>query len=110
MTTEDCRQYLITNWSPKIKAQYEEVDPVATEEDKKYSQKVIKDAFNPKKWKRVMKYNVGSNTDQENCDYGSDPKYVGGVVRAFYLQGTDHITINLIEKDGQIIADEDMGD
>ena len=79
---------------------------------------------NPKKWKRRGKYNVGSKTDTDGgidcggCDFG-DNEFVkqetgvdptGGVIREFWLEDTDHVTIALLEKDGQLYYLDDLSD
>ena len=117
LSTADCQAWLVQNKAEDIKAMFDDGD---TSDDGGYSKKIIANASNPSKWKRMTKYNVGSDIDKGKkecasggyggmnyCDY---PKYAGGVVRTFYLDGTDHITYNLIEVNGQIVGEDDCSD
>lgn len=75
----------------------------------------VQNGKNPKKWKRVMKYNLGSPTDMEHFQYSEIwPQYTRGphtaVVRHFWLDGTDHITVALIEYNNQIVEWDDLSD
>ena|ERR1019366_10239676 len=76
-----------------------------------YCRESLINSRKPKKWKRLRKYTVGSPTDAENClsleDY---PELTGGIVREFWLRGTDHVTVQLVEKDGKIVFIEDLSD
>lgn len=117
LSTADCQKYLVDKYAKDIREMYME-DGVDELSD--YSKKIIANAANPKKWKRMTKYTVGSDIDKGEkecapggyggmnyCDYG---KYAGGIVRTFYLDETDHITYNLIEVDGQIVGEDDCSD
>lgn len=118
LSTADCQKYLVEKHAEDVKARYEDYgDGEEISDDNK---QVIKNAANPKKWKRMTKYTVGSDIDkgEKECapggyggmEYHRYPKYAGGVVRTFYLEGTDHITYNLIEVDGKIVGEDDCGD
>lgn len=119
LSTADCQNWLIQHKLEHIKAMYgDETDD--TPENKTYYNEIITNASTPKKWKRMTKYNVGSDIDkgEKECapggyggmNYCDHPMYAGGVVRTFYLEGTDHITFNLIEVNGQIVEAEDCSD
>lgn len=114
LSTADCQKYLVEKYAEDVKARYEDY------QDSPDNQEVIKNASTPGKWKRMTKYNVGSDIDkgEKECalggyggmNYHEYPKYTGGIVRTFYLEGTDHITYNLIEVGGKIVGEDDCSD
>lgn len=119
LSTEDCQAYLVEHFAQRALDRYsledaEDADP----EWKKDIEKIHANAKNPKMWKRVTKFNVGSKTDMEGggghytgMRFGECKEYKGTICRIFYLEGTDHITIGLFEKDGKILdAHEDLSD
>ena len=123
ITTADCRNFLASD--PTVQRIIHERAADAVEIA--YSDKVISNGKNPKRWKRITKYKVGSKTDLEGGELGggmgySHPdqvKYVirecgvdptGGVVRDFWLEETDRVTISLLEKEGQLYFLEDLSD
>jgi hypothetical protein len=75
-------------------------------------------AKNPKKWVREWKLTYGSKAWIEKKDHvygtftktqlGFDP--VGAVVRRFWLRDTDHISIEVWERDGKIVFIDDVSD
>ena len=86
------------------------------QEEIAYLNKIGKDGKNPKKWKRMSKFKVGSNTDKnflQLCELtpemlgGKD--LTGGIVRIFQL-GEESIVVLTVEKDGKIVFIEDVGD
>lgn len=118
LSTADCQKWLVEHMAPDIVEMCQEAlkeDPTCT-----YAQEETANALNPKKWKRMTKYNVGSDIDkgEKECapggyggmNYHNHPKLAGGIVRTFYLEGTDHITYNLIEVDGVIVDTDDCSD
>ena len=116
LTTEDCQKYLVEKHADDIAAMFNDPDY----ENDEGTMLWIKNAKNPKKWKRMTKYNVGSDIDKGETPcapggyagrgYHEHPQFAGGIVRTFYLEGTDHVTYNLIEVDGQIVGEEDCSD
>lgn len=134
LSTADCRKFLATNpgvlklvrdrvgYDPSPAAWLAQCDGDAQEVA--FFQGWLNNAANPKKWKRRAKYGIGSKTDREGgnsgggCDYGEgdyvrqshgvDP--AGGVVREFWLEDTDHITLALLEKNGALTVIDDLSD
>lgn len=116
MNTAELKQFLATNAEVQrmIQERYDlgEYEDNAPAEEIAHHEKVVRDAKDPKKWKRVRKYNVGSVTEM---GVGDDiahvyPHLIGGVVREFWLDGTDHVTFLLVEKDGDIKLVDDLSD
>lgn len=138
LTTADCQNFLASNKEIQdlietTRYDFSEIDEGSDEEDSTgytdYLIRVNKDRRNPKKWVRTRKYKVGSTTDTElglnlasyeelkkDKQYFSYeifskiPDLTGGIVREFWLRDTDHITILLVEKDGEIVYFEDLSD
>lgn len=119
LSTADCQKYLVDTKAADIKEMYSEVDGDVGDQIDEYSAKIIKNAATPAKWKRMTKYLVGSDIDkgEKECapgGYGGMNYHshipVGAVVRTFYLEGTDHITYNVIEVDGKIVHEDDCSD
>lgn len=127
ITTADCRKFLTTD--PKVQdvvqGRYDIVEcEVDDPEEIKYFNKVLKDAKIPKRWKRRTKYKIGSETDRMGGDVGGGSDYansdyikqsigfdpVGGVIREFWLEGTDHVTVAILEKDGVLTLVDDLSD
>jgi len=125
ITTADCRKFLVSD--PEVQGVVEgrydmddaDLDPFDDAEEIVFFSKVLENGKNPKKWKRVRKYNVGSKTDtDEGCNFadnefvkqmrGVDP--TGGVVREFWLEDTDHVTVAILEKDGKLYYLDDLSD
>ena len=119
LSTADCQKYLVEKKLEDIKAMYGDETDTSPEGQAFYNE-IITNASNPKMWKRMTKYNVGSDLDkgEKECapggyagmNYHQRPQYAGGIVRTFYLEGTDHITFNLIEVDGKIVGEDDCSD
>jgi len=136
LKTEDCVKYIIDKFGHGLKEMYAElvaeteynmVDAKGRgdEANVKWYKNVLKDyekleknCLNPKKWKRLCKYKVGSKIDTEGSDadytgfsIGKEfPELVGGIARFFELDGSDHITHLIVEKDGEIVYTEDYSD
>ena len=119
LTTADCTKFLATD--PKIqqlaKDRYDWDNDDYDDESRKYAAKVIIDAADPKKWKRRNKYKIGSKADMDGgageysgMRYGENPEYAGGIVRIFWLQDSDHITVALLELDGKLKLIDDLSD
>lgn len=127
LSTEDCRKFLVTD--PSVQAivkkhcNISDYDPVVDSEQISYCQKTAQAAQNPRRWRRQAKYGVGSKRDLEgggmaygddfgvDCvlkTLGVDPR--GGVVREFWLEHTDHITVVLLEKAGKLFLLDDLSD
>lgn len=110
LTTADIQQILATEprYLKLLREQYDSADW-------KSANKLQRDAINPKKWTRKIKYLVGSKTDKMGSDAGGGlmlcetPSLAGGIVREFLLKDTDHVML-LVEKDGKIVYVEDMSD
>ena len=122
LTTAACQKWLVENKGVARKAEYEDdmKRGILDDNEAAWAKELATWACNPKKWKRMTKYNVGSDIDKgdKECapggyagmNYHENPRYLGGIVRTFYLEGTDHITYNLIEVDGQIVGEDDCSD
>jgi hypothetical protein len=121
LSTADCQKYLAQTKGAERQADYESdkkrgmTDP----DELAYAKELADSASNPKKWKRMTKYLVGSDIDKGEKDcapggYGGMDyaRHIpaGGIVRTFYLEGTDHITYNLVEVDGKIVYEDDCSD
>jgi len=122
LTTADCTKFLTTDAEIQkmVRERYEEhleeLDEDEVEERAHYT-KLIANSSNPKKWKRRNKYSVGSKIDIEGgngeyggLDYGQNPDYAGGIIRIFWLEDTDNLTLALLEKDGQLKVVDDLSD
>lgn len=78
----------------------------------------VTNAKKPGKWKRQHKYKVGSQADKDNLGYDDPwfanylklPTLVGGVIRIFWLEDTDHVTVSLLELNGKIYFLDDLSD
>ena len=129
ITTADCRLFLTTDtacravWEGAYGLEnYVDDDP----EELAWAKKNLANAANPKKWKRIGKYTIGSKTDIEGSDttgagggdfanhWGNEAlgftPAKGDVVREFWLEDTDHCTIVLIEHGGRLRFLEDRSD
>lgn len=126
ITTADCRNWLVA--SPKVQQLIRDRTGTTDGDPDPDAAQWIAWGKNPKKWKRNCKYKVGSKTDLEGADSGAggggygdaegvemtkqfcgvDP--TGGVIRNFWLEGTDHVTIAVLEKDGNLYLLEDLSD
>lgn len=124
ITTADCRNFLVTD--PKVKQIVEDRSghTDAANGDESWSDvqtQWVTDSKNPKKWKRQTKHKVGSKKASVVLDYGTpenaafckqqigvDP--TGGVIRTFWLEGTDHITIAILEVNGTLYLLDDLSD
>lgn len=121
LSTADCQKYLVDTKGAERQADYQEdmkrgvLDP----EEAAYAKELADAASTPSKWKRMTKYNVGSALDKGDKEcapggYGGMNYHrhipLNGIVRTFYLEGTDHITYNLIEVDGKIVHEDDCSD
>ena len=128
ITTADCRAFLSTD--AKCRAVWEgsysldnfvDCDP----EEIEWARKNLANAANPKKWKRIGKYGIGSTTDLDGNDSGAGggdygnhwgtetlgfTPHKGDVVREFWLEDTDHCTIVLIEHNGSLHFLDDRSD
>lgn len=123
LTTKDCQEYMVKNHAQDALERYspkKEMVPYPGEaEERKELEKICRNAKTPSGWKRTAKYTVGSKTDRDGSDsegytglnYAElRPDLIGGIVRTMYLRDSDHITYNLIEKDGKIVFEDDMSD
>lgn len=125
ITTADCRKWLASNQKVQrtVWERYCPDEADCAQEKQEYL-KVIATGKVPKNWKRNTKYKVGSKTDIDGGDsggglnYGNNPYVIqcagvdptGGVIREFWLDGTDHVTIAVLEKDEQLYFLEDLSD
>lgn len=126
VTTADCRNFLVSNAEVQhhVRDRY---DPTDCDNDKNYRrelEQICRNGANPRKWKRNIKYKVGSKVDREGGDRGGGLSYcdnefverdlgvdpTGGTVREFWLEGSDHITYALLEKDGKLFLLDDLSD
>ena len=125
ITTADCRNFLVNDPETQriVQGRYDLSECGDSEpEEVAYFNKVLRDAKNSKRWKRQRKYKVGGRVDEEQgSDYGDDfsvklcqqrfgvdPR--GGVIREFWLEDTDHVTVALLEKDGKLYCIDDLSD
>ena len=124
LRTADIQQFLTTNEEVQkmvadrlgISDGMLEIDDLDSEE-RKYITETQAKGKKPKKWKRLMKYGVGSKTDKDNCsplcelgiDLTGGVDLTGGIVRIFQLE-EESICVLTVEKDGKIIFIEDVGD
>ncbi len=109
MTTAQCRDWLVSN---------SQIQQLVRDRCHGDDDIWIQWGQDKKRWKRQRKYNIGSATDKEWYNYGNntfvekmlgvDP--IGGAVREFWLQGTDHVTVAILEKDGVLYFLEDLSD
>jgi hypothetical protein len=113
MKSQDIKKYLATDEliQHRIEARYEtsdldKNDPDEAELIKEYSL-IINKAKNASNWKRIRKYKWGGSKDHIFYD---DDKLQGGVVREFWLEDTDHITVAVIEVNNKIVTTEDLSD
>jgi len=114
LTTDDCRKWLAA--SPVIKKLVKDRSGVSDGEEDALTEWVI-DAADPKKWTRQSKVKVGSKTDKDDMNY-ADPFFAnqlgfpltGGVVRTFWLKGTDHVTVSILELNGSLHFLDDLSD
>lgn len=118
LSTADCRNWLSTN--PKIQQLVSDNSGVSDGEV--YHAQWVVDAKKPNKWKRQSKHKVGSKLDLANsCPVGDiegikvvksllgiDP--TGGVLRNFWLEATDHITLQVLELNNQLYLLDDLSD
>jgi len=131
ITTADCRKFLAEHPEVQqhVRGRYDPEEDYGEGSDDyiKELEQICRNGANPKKWKRNTKYKVGSEIDREGGDcggggdfgndfavkycleeFGVDPR--GGVIREFWLEGTDHITYALLEKDGKLYIVDDLSD
>ena len=132
LSTADCRKWLATD--PKIQQLVKDrvgYDPNPASwlaqcdgdaQEVAFFQGWVNNAANPKKWKRQRKFNVGSKVDLESGaptgdtagiafikqTAGVDP--TGGVVREFWLEDTDHITLAILELNNNLYLIDDLSD
>jgi len=121
ITTADCRNWLVAD------ARVQEIvadrsgysDYLSGAEPKSSVQMTwVTDGKNPAKWKRQAKYKIGSKTDLDRLDYANDERVVqcagvdptGGTVRTFWLENTDHVTIDILELSGKLYFLDDLSD
>jgi len=122
LSTADCRNWLVKHKADEVQAKWDDLDdPDLEPEEREFIEKICRYARTPSKWKRITKYKVGSKIDMGDEEpanyegrgghcYAHQPALLGGVVRQFYLEDTDHITYMLVEVDGQIVYVDDASD
>jgi hypothetical protein len=132
LSTADCRKWLSTDAKVqqlvKDRVGYDPNPAIFLAQCENNPQEVafwttwITNGANPKKWKRQSKCKVGSKTDlaswhpvgdAEGIAYakqslGVDP--TGGILRNFWLEDTDHITVSILEVGGQLYLYDDLSD
>ena len=117
MNSNDCKRFLCLN----VKVQEivagrcgaaDMENEVLDQYEIDYIKKITDNGRNPKKWKRVSKFKIGSKADMDDREYGRwYPEYVGCTAREFYLEDTDHVTILLITNDaGEMVMMDDLSD
>jgi len=119
MKTEDCIKYIIDKFGPEIIAECNEaISEEDDEEEIEFHKKIISNVSNPKKWKRLCKYTVGSKVDTEGgkapytgqCLGEDEPQLFGGIARVFELADSCSKTYLVVEKNGEIVYDDDFSD
>lgn len=119
LSTADCTRFLTTNSEVQqlVKDRYDWDNDDYDKENREYARRILIDATNPKKWKRRNKYIIGSKTDMDGgvgiysgMRYGENTKYTGGILRIFWLEDTDHITVALLELNGNLKVIDDLSD
>ncbi len=120
ISTADVRNFLVNDpWVQQfVKDRYDPTDC----DDPTYKAELTKiqaGGANPKKWKRLGKFKVGSKIDIDGStgamgvgglNYAENPAYAGGVVRVMELADTDHITLAVLELNGQLSIIDDLSD
>jgi hypothetical protein len=116
MTTADCRKYIIANLLAQVDHRLGPSMGLPPAEVQWHA-RVRQSAATPTKWKRRIKYNVGSKVDIEGSDgigggldFAQQPALHGGVVREFFLDDSDGICFALVEKNSAIVHVEDLCD
>jgi hypothetical protein len=113
MNTEQCRAYLVEHCAKRVERRYEgRID--GSVQGKLYAL-ICADARKPSKWKRRSKYHLGSLTDVDGGNNGGGANYseqfgTDGVVREFYLEGSDGVCFALIEVNNKIVDVIDLSD
>ena len=121
LSTADCRNWLVADvQTQKIVADNSgHTDYLAGREPLADVQMTwVTNAKLPKKWKRVTKFKVGGKFDKENHGWDTNEyaeqqigkPLAGGVIREFWLEDTDHVTIAILELSGKLYFLDDLSD
>lgn len=93
------------------------LNPIHDAAEIKHFQCMVTAARDPQNWKRRIKYKVGSTTDRDGggdgggMDLMSDyPQFSNAICREFWLDGSDGVSIVLVEHNGQIVHVKDLSD
>lgn len=108
MTSAECIQYIIDNLLHYVEDRIGSWD----NQDDPFVIKVRANMRNPKKWVRRAKFKLGSETDLNMYNFSEVwPELEACTARIFQLKDADSYgVITVIEKDGQIVAHEDLSD
>jgi len=111
MKSEELKVFLTINPAVReiVESRLSMDDYDSEDEYGSYIKQALKDSLDPKKWKRTTKFVVGNETADGLSDW-LPPELNGCIARSFWLKGTDHVTILLVEKDNEIIHIEDLSD